>query len=563
MKRTLTVIIFLTVLAAVLRLWRLDSVPPGLYQDETAIGYNAYSILTTGKDEHGVSYPLYFKSFGDWKLPVYIYLTVPSVKLFGLTPIAVRLPSAIFGILSVPLMYFLVRKVTENESLGLLSTALLTINPWHIHYSRATYEVTIAFFFFLAGTLSLSYWLSQRKPGTFVLSVLCFFVAMYAYNLTRILSPILFVISFLSFHAHPYKKRLSKEGWVGALLIILLLIPFGATYFSDGGVSSAAGTLITTSPTIGAKLLEFRSYMVSLPTIVHKLLFNMPLLTAWEYIEHLASYASVPFFFTTGSDHGNHGIGTAGQFYVFELITIVIGLYALIKNRTRWGWFFMLWAGATIAVAAATREAPHATRSFFLLLPATVFSARGILKLYEKTRQLQKKRYLVLGGILVAVAGYNILHYMFSYHYRFPVAYAAQWRYADAGVAAFLKAEEHKYDKIIIDAGSGFIYTSLLFYNGISPDAFHQKAVFPPDDSEGFSMLTSFEKYYFGPVDWALDMQSPRRLIITKPESVPEGTPVMATFALPRRPVAFAVGGDIVSYPVEETIYVAVQSQGQ
>src|SRR3989344_5210772 len=94
-------IIAIIILAAILSLYKLGEVPSGLYQDETAIGYNAYSLLETGKDEHGVSYPLYFKSFGDYKLPVYIYLTAFSVKTFGLTGFAVRLPSAVFGILSV------------------------------------------------------------------------------------------------------------------------------------------------------------------------------------------------------------------------------------------------------------------------------------------------------------------------------------------------------------------------------------------------------------------------------------------------------------------------------
>src|SRR3990167_8742234 len=75
--------IAILVLAGFLRMYRLGDIPNGLYQDETAIGYNAYSILQTGKDEYGKTFPLYFQSFGDWKLPVYIYVTVPSVAFFG------------------------------------------------------------------------------------------------------------------------------------------------------------------------------------------------------------------------------------------------------------------------------------------------------------------------------------------------------------------------------------------------------------------------------------------------------------------------------------------------
>ncbi len=81
-----------------LRFFRLGEVPNGLNQDETSIGYNAYSILKTGKDEHGKFMPLYFKSFNDFKLPVYIYLTAASEMIFGVTAFAVRFPSALFWI---------------------------------------------------------------------------------------------------------------------------------------------------------------------------------------------------------------------------------------------------------------------------------------------------------------------------------------------------------------------------------------------------------------------------------------------------------------------------------
>src|SRR5918999_4071405 len=93
-----TVLLVLIVsLALFLRVYKLADIPNGLKHDESAIGYNAYAILHTGKDEYGTPYPIYFKSFGDQKLPVYIYLTALSVAAFGLNEFAVRFPSAILG----------------------------------------------------------------------------------------------------------------------------------------------------------------------------------------------------------------------------------------------------------------------------------------------------------------------------------------------------------------------------------------------------------------------------------------------------------------------------------
>src|SRR5437868_4259461 len=98
MKRTtLIILICITLFAGILRLWRLDTVPAGFNIDEAAFGYNAYSILKTGKDEYGTFLPLSLKSFGDYKAAGYAYIDIPFIALFGLNEFSVRLPSAILG----------------------------------------------------------------------------------------------------------------------------------------------------------------------------------------------------------------------------------------------------------------------------------------------------------------------------------------------------------------------------------------------------------------------------------------------------------------------------------
>src|SRR3990167_2733917 len=87
--------------AAILRLWGLGTNPPHLTNDEAALGYNAYSILITAKDEHGEFMPIVFKSFGDWKPGLYIYLTVPWVAIFGLNEFSTRIVGALSGVIAV------------------------------------------------------------------------------------------------------------------------------------------------------------------------------------------------------------------------------------------------------------------------------------------------------------------------------------------------------------------------------------------------------------------------------------------------------------------------------
>src|SRR3990172_3711920 len=115
MKKSLILLGLILILAAVLRFWHISQNPPSLYWDEASLGYNAYSILKTGRDEHGKFLPFTnFAAFGDYKPPGYIYFSVPSVGVFGLNEFAIRFPSAFFGILTVLLAYFLTKKLFEN-----------------------------------------------------------------------------------------------------------------------------------------------------------------------------------------------------------------------------------------------------------------------------------------------------------------------------------------------------------------------------------------------------------------------------------------------------------------
>src|SRR3990167_5588830 len=105
MKKFLLIVIILV--AAFLRFWRLGDYP-ALNADEAAIGYNVYSLIQTGKDEHGNPWPIHFQSFNDYKPGLYFYLVLPFVKTLGLNEWAVRLPGAILGTATVLVLYFLV-----------------------------------------------------------------------------------------------------------------------------------------------------------------------------------------------------------------------------------------------------------------------------------------------------------------------------------------------------------------------------------------------------------------------------------------------------------------------
>src|SRR3989344_1739996 len=132
----ISLITLILILAASLRLWRLGSIPPGLTADEASLGYNAYSIINSGRDFWGETFPIIFKSFGDYTPGLYVYLSIPFIAIFGLNEISVRLLSAISGILIVYLFYLISGQVLKYSKYkeyerhgGIIAAFIASVNP--------------------------------------------------------------------------------------------------------------------------------------------------------------------------------------------------------------------------------------------------------------------------------------------------------------------------------------------------------------------------------------------------------------------------------------------------
>jgi hypothetical protein len=140
--------------AAVLRFTALGGYPTGLFCDEAADGYNAYSLLHTARDEHGRLLPLFIWSFFAFKYPLYIYPTTLWVGLFGLTELATRFQSALYGTAGVAVAFLIARQIFSPAA-GLAAAAALAVMPWHFHFSRISFSLTgYAFFFGLVTSLA-------------------------------------------------------------------------------------------------------------------------------------------------------------------------------------------------------------------------------------------------------------------------------------------------------------------------------------------------------------------------------------------------------------------------
>jgi len=207
---TKTLLVFIFVLGLLIRFYKLGEIPQVLTRDEAATGYNAYSILKTGRDEYGVKLPVYFLSFGDYKNPLYIYLTSLLIPVFGLNEFTVRFLAALSGSLTIIVSCLMIKELLhkipnsteatqrrKNEEktqkgtkiIGLISALLLAISPWHIFYSRMAYEATLALFFVIFGVYSLLR--ARIKPIFFLPSLTFFILSFFTYNPPIFILPLL------------------------------------------------------------------------------------------------------------------------------------------------------------------------------------------------------------------------------------------------------------------------------------------------------------------------------------------------------------------------------------
>lgn len=546
-----TLLILCFALGAFFRFYNTSHLPSGLNTDETAIGYNAYSILTTGKDEYGYSFPLYFKSFNDYKLPVYIYLTSASIKFFGMTEFAVRFWSILMGSITIVSLFFLVKELSGKKDLALVSSFLIACNPWHIFFSRIAFEVNVAISFIVLGALLFILGMKRKNIFIFFLSFIFFLLSLYCYNVTRILSP--FILGLLVALNYKQVLKLPLIFKLSFLLFLAGLTPFLLSLYASSGFANQQGVLISGGKSLASDI-EFRSYLTALPSPISKLLFNIPTLILWQYVKNILSFFSMNFFFVNGAQQPINSVENAGLFNIIEALTIPLGIYVIIKNKISSLYPFVGWAIIVILIGSLTLEVPHATRTYGIIIPFVVFSAVGLTTLIRQLHTLKPPMVkLASYTVLAALFLFSFIYFGASYVYKFPIAYAKEWRAEDKQLVQFIKENGNQYDKIIFDKQADFIYTSLLFYGRYSPQDYHKTAEY---GKNGLLLVaTKFGKYQFEDIDWDNVGNTGKTLLITDGNHVPQHMTLLKTITLPTRPVVVSYDNGIGQYPVTDVRY--------
>ena len=490
LKKSLICLLIILTLAVFLRTYQLDKVPSSLFGDEVDVGYQAYSLLKTGQDLKGNSWPILVQSFTEYRAPLFIYSSIPFIAVFGLNEWGVRLPVVFWGILGVLGAYFLTKKLLNNN-VALLTVLTLSLSPWHIQYSRAAFEVTMLFSFFIWGTYFF------LKRGYYLIFVaLLFALTPYIYSTAVVFMPLLTIILLII-----YQKEIRKDipkAAIALIIMILILLPFIYQTLSGNAGERFGKISIFSNQELSDKVLLSQQ---ADPGVQSKIFHNKPLIWLQYFTQNYLRSFSPEFLFLSGDPNFRHSIHEMGEQYFYELILLLMGIWVSIKSNFKNKWLILGWILIAPIPAALTYDGGfHATRTFTMLLPLSIFIALGADFLISN---FQKSIFKYLKIFFLVLIIFNVSFYLHRYFTHYPAESWRAWHDGFKESLLFTKSIENRYERVYFNNTYEPMLSRFLFWYAYDPNLFHKQFSgfdYNINEESGFRGFKIGEKYYFGEV---------------------------------------------------------------
>lgn len=542
-NKNLLFLVILILLGGILRFWKIDSFPVSLNWDEVSHGFNAYSVLMTGKDEWGRSFPPIFRAFGDYKLPLYIYLSVIPVWLFGLNTFAVRFISALAGTLAIPGIYLLANRLFPNFSLslskfkidlGLLSAFFLTILPWHFFISRPALEANLALTLIIFGFYFLIKYFENKL--SLLPAVILLGLSLQTYNTARVFVPLLVVISFLIYRP---KIRLDFKTGLSILFTLLFsgLVIF-QVYLGEG--TARYEKLKILSPSTVFQIGEARTKS-TLPPFLTKAVHNRPIYFLTTFGRNYLGYFSPGFFSQQWGSQFQFAIPGRNLLTLPIFFLAVLGFFSFLRRVKDDNNFQLLyvWLFLSPIAAALTIDPPQALRPNPMIPAIVILACFGLSRLLIIIPEKSKLLFTLLFFFWSLISfGYYLVDYAGGYK----IKYSSSWQYGYRQIMDFVKEHRSEYDRIFITKRYGEPHIFYSFFTKLAPSKLQ-----PGPDNIRFEKSDWFWTDKIDNVYFVNDWQIPatpvnsltlesggivpatRSLLITSPDHVPVNAHIIET----------------------------------
>jgi 4-amino-4-deoxy-L-arabinose transferase-like glycosyltransferase len=493
-------IIGLIILFALLvRVWGINKVPVSLFGDELDVGYQAYSILNTGKDYMGNSWPMHLQSLAEYRTPLYIYSVVPTVMVFGITPLGVRLPAAIFGLLGVIFTYFLVLEITKNKKISIIALAVIALSSWHIHYSRAGFEVTLLYALFTLGLLT--FLKSFKNPKQLILSALSFGLTPWVYSTAKLYLPMTLLFLLIVWWKDIFKIS-KKYLAISSVLFLILIVPYGINTLKGGGVDRFNLISIFGDNTMEIVVGEERqldTYNLNpFSKLQTRVLHNKYIFWIKSFYVNYTKAFSTDFLLISGDGNIRHNPTGMGTIYFIDFAMFLAGIYFLFTKvnydkKIKTLILFLLFT-SPVSSALTVSGGNHATRLFMMILPLTILISIGIIGFYDLVKSNIKRGYVLLIVFIYIFSFYLFQHYYWN-HY--PTISEKMWNMGWKTTISEILDNADSYDEIVI---SGYKDASLIYFlswGEYPPQLFQEEIRNESVKCGGYGNCKKFGKYLF------------------------------------------------------------------
>ncbi len=491
-KFQILIILLILCLAVFLRVYKLENVPPSLFGDEVDVGYQAYSLLTTGKDLSGRFLPFYLRSLSEYRTPLYLYSDVPFIAIFGLNEIGVRASAAFWGVLSIIGLYLLTKKLF-NWKIASFSALLMTLSPWHLQYSRAAFETTMLLTFIIFGTYL--YILGLKRRYFLVPSAFIFGLSIYIYSTAVVFVPLWLLLLLAITYKGEYREVFKDKIFLSLAALILILTAIPALWSTYTGVARERFTLVSIFQDSilldkvnvarkGQEYFNLDGEFQRIDSTFERIFHNKPLIFSQIFFHNYSNAFSPNFLFSTGDPNFRQSIFEMGELYGIESLTILLGLWFLLtrqnfRNKQSFSTNKLLVSGwlllAPIPASLTDGGGLHATRLILMLPPLMILSGLGFFYLFDNFRKIKLAKFLSVLVVVILILEVSL--YLHRYYVHYPIESWRWWHVGFKEALNFVDQNQEKYQTIVINNSYEPSLIRYLFYTKYSPFDFHQKFV--------------------------------------------------------------------------------------
>lgn len=474
-----------------LRFYQLGQSPSGLHRDEAFLGYNAYSILKTGRDINGNFLPGHLQSF-LYSPAGYSYSAIPFIFLFDLSPFSIRFPAALFGSLTIiPVFYLVINLFHQHKNkiyLALLSALLIAISPWHINLSRTATENVLVVFLITSGILCFTNWLNYHKTLWLIISFFLTSLTLLIYQAPRAFLPL-----FIPLLIFVFWKKISKKSRLVLYIfyILLILVPI-VIMITSPNLSLRLKTVSIFSTTETQLVIDEQQREDGVATIrplFARIYHNKIINYGEQFAKNFFSHLSYNFLYTDQGLPIRYKIPGIGLLYLIELPLLLFGIVSLINLNKGLSFLLLGWIVIGIIGSALTfDDIPNLQRTLIIFPALPIITAFGFIEAIQK---INKKIFKALFILLTLIC---LLYYFTFYIHQYYVHQKLHhnWYRHDGYELLVHKINQllPNYKKAIVTDRESAPAIFFLFYSKYDPKLFQEETK--------MTTVTDFDRINFG-----------------------------------------------------------------